>query len=182
MRIESATSYTAPTVVAPEVSAARNKPVTINPELLGQFNTVIKPKDKKNRVTEGELYAGVMYNRVLKHAGAEVAAQFLQVQKLARKSGKSLMYSAYTAWKQVDTFIERTLYPNDPKGMSKANKIQNQIRKEAIAGCQLDHNGTVSDPRKTNTSSGMLVSRAWPEAYRMAEENLAVIDSRPPTE
>ena len=79
-------------------SAAKTPPKPlVDPALRAQFNQVITKKDKKKRVTEGELFAGVALHRVVKHAGEAMGQKFKEMLVYTRKSGDKL----YTATRRA---------------------------------------------------------------------------------
>ncbi len=169
MRIESRTYlHGSPSLSTHEITPKAPRAVAASPELMARLDTIIKPRDKRNGVSETELYAGVAYDRVAKYAGADVADSFRNVIERARKDGKSLYAATQKALKTMRTTFARTIYAGDADADKKAQNLRHRIADEARHGSALNGNTSVSH----KTSMG------WKKAYGAAAGNLADVDAR----
>lgn len=161
------------------VAAAKRKPKKqpVDPVFKQQLKQVIKTKDEKNKVTEGELFAGVANNRVEKYLGESYGAKFRELVDTNRKSGDKLYAAARRALIGLEKYVKENMFAGRKDAAREADKILDKIADETIKGCQIDERRSIYDGRNTTKGLGYRASRQANEAYRIAHYNLALIDA-----
>lgn len=149
-----------------------NSSYPVSSTLQSHLDTVIKPKDRADRVTEGELFAGVAYDRIVTRGGEASGKEYLALVKKERAAGKSLFQAARVALKKMDGVFAKTRFAGKKNAAKKGVALESKIRATAKSVCQLDENKKISDPKDTTTVAGQSASATYEEASASAQKKL----------
>ncbi len=149
-----------------------NSSYPVSSTLQSHLDTVIKPKDRADRVTEGELFAGVAYDRIVTRGGEASGKEYLALVKKERAAGKSLFQAARVALKKMDGVFAKTRFAGKKNAAKKGAALESKIRATAKSVCQMDENKKISDPKDTTTVAGQAASATYEEASASAQKKL----------
>lgn len=117
----------------------------LTPVMQSHFDTIIKPKDRNDGVTEGELFAGVAYHAIIEQSGAAAGREYLKMVNDERAKGSGLFTAAKVALNKMGKFFAKTKFKSKKDAAKLGENLEREIRNTASASAQLDGKAGVSN-------------------------------------
>ncbi len=154
----------------------------LTPVMQSHFDTIIKPKDRNDGVTEGELFAGVAYHAIIEQSGADAGREYLKMVNDERAKGSGLFTAAKVALNKMGKFFAKTKFKSKKGAAKLGEDLEREIRNTARSSSQLDGKAGVSNRKesaKTLTEAYQAGAAAYQERSNGGVEDTIVDKGNP---
>lgn len=121
----------------------------LTPVMQSHFDQIIKPKDRNDGVTEGELFAGVAYHAIIEQSGTAAGREYLKLVNQEREKGAGLFTAAKAALNKMGKIFAKTKFKSKKDAAKLGENLEREIRKTASACAQLDGKAGVSNRKES---------------------------------
>lgn len=121
----------------------------LTPVMQSHFDQIIRPKDRNDGVTEGELFAGVAYHAIIDQSGTAAGREYLKMVNEERAKGAGLFTAAKVALNKMGKFFAKTKFKSKKDAAKLGENLEREIRKTASSCAQLDGKAGVSNRKES---------------------------------